>query len=93
MNIFMEGENDEAIHFRDEDLVTLKAQLEEMIDTTKGPIPVINIGARSLKALLARMEAAENPDRQKEHHHGVMQARLNTCLRCKADEAWRKACG
>lgn len=90
MNIFMEGENDEALHFKDEDLVTLKAQLEEMIDTTKGPIPVINIGARSLDALLARLKAAENFVQRIESIQWASPLTLDLKLLL---EAWHTACG
>ena len=90
MNIFMEGDNDEAIHFKDEDLITLKAQLEEMIDTTKGPIPVINIGAKSLKALLARLEAAE---RVIQAHGDLEKENISYDKFVSLLKAWRKACG
>lgn len=78
------------MNFTDDDLKRLKDKLE---------VQPYSISPATIKALLARLEAAENPERQ--FSHTLERAsldceddiHLSTCRRCKADIAWRTAAG
>ena len=74
--------------FSDDDLKRLKESLMTYEDEQHQCYRV-----KEFKALLARLEAAENPARGSQHNHAVDRPPQNLCRRCKADEAWRKAAG
>lgn len=80
------------IVFTDDDLKRLNG-LIEMGATS------ITVHENKLPTLLVRLEAAENPNRQKPHNikTAVLEdeddIHASDCDRCKADKAWRKSAG
>lgn len=70
--------------FTDEDLTRLKNMLEP-----KGVEAIVGWRVDEWRGLVARLEAAEHPDRRREHEH----REFHICERCLADFVWRMAAG